>query len=412
MRSEKLMLPNSTGQQLAARLDLPVDGKPIAYALFAHCFTCTKNLRAVTNISRALTQEGFGVLRFDFTGLGESEGDFADTNFSSNVDDLVEAANFLGEAYMAPQLLVGHSLGGAAVLQAAAQIPASAAVVTIGAPASPEHVKHTFMDSLATIAEKGEATVKLAGRPFTIKKQFLDDLAANKMQDTIRNLKRPLLVMHAPLDNTVGIDNAAEIFTAAKHPKSFISLDDADHLLTAAADSRYVGSTIAAWVQKYIARPDESDRFPTAQEDRVVVRTEDSYTSQVLASGHGLLLDEPLAVGGNNLGPTPYDYLLAALGGCTGITLRMYADRKGWPLDAVEVHLRHAKIHAQDCESCENADGRIDQITRELKLEGDLQPEERQRLMEIAEKCPVHRTLHNEINVVTDLISAADAAVD
>lgn len=403
MRSEKLTIPNAAGRRLGARLDLPVDGNPIAYALFAHCFTCTKNLRAVTNISRALTQQGFGVLRFDFTGLGESDGDFADTNFSSNVADLVAAADHLAQVYAAPKLLIGHSLGGAAVLQAAHQIPASEAVVTIGAPANPEHVKQNFVDSLETIEATGKATVQLAGRPFTIKKQFLDDLEAHKMQETVRRLKRALLVLHSPFDTTVGIENAAEIFTAAKHPKSFITLDQADHLLRDQADSRYVGNLIGTWVQKYIARPDDSATLPTPHEDRVVVRTEESYTSQVLASGHGLLLDEPLAVGGNNLGPTPYDYLLAGLGGCTGITLRMYADRKGWPLEAVEVRLRHAKIHAQDCETCEAADGKIDQITRDIKLEGDLSAEQQARLIEIAEKCPVHRTLHNEINVVTNL---------
>lgn len=406
MRSKTLTFPNRTGQLLAARLDLPVDGKPIAYALFAHCFTCTKNLRAVTNISRALTQEGFAVLRFDFTGLGESEGDFADTNFSSNVADLVAAANYLTETAAAPQLLIGHSLGGAAVLQAASQIPASEAVVTIGAPANPLHVKQTFQESVETIEMTGEATVQLAGRSFRIKKQFLDDLEATKMQSTIHNLKRALLVMHAPLDNTVGIDNAAEIFAAAKHPKSFVTLDQADHLLMEPADSRYAGAMIAAWVQKYITRTNEATPLPTQQEDRVVVRTEESYTSQVLANGHGLLLDEPVALGGNNLGPTPYDYLLAGLGGCTGITLRMYADRKGWPLDAVEVHLRHAKIHAKDCAECESIEGKVDQLERDVKLEGALTEEQRARLLEIAEKCPVHRTLHNEIHVVTRLLDS------
>jgi len=403
VRSEKLMLPNATGQQLAARLDLPVDGQPIAYALFAHCFTCTKNLRAVTNISRALTQQGIGVLRFDFTGLGESEGDFADTNFSSNVADLVAAAEYLAEHFAAPNLLVGHSLGGAAVLQAASQLPAVTAVVTIGAPSNPSHVKETFVDAIETIEAKGEATVQLAGRPFTIKKQFLDDLDSSKMQETIRTLQRALLVMHSPLDNTVGVENAADIFTAAKHPKSFVSLDHADHLLSNGADSLYVGSMIAAWVQRYISRA-ETAQEPDPTVDRVVVRTEHSYTSQVLASGHGLLLDEPIAVGGNNLGPTPYDYLLAGLGGCTGITLRMYADRKGWPLDAVEVHLRHDQIHAADCEACESATGKIDRIEREIKLEGALSEEQQTRLLEIAEKCPVHRTLHNEIHVATALV--------
>jgi alpha/beta superfamily hydrolase len=252
MPTRKITVTNQTGQHLAARLDLPSDATPPVFGLFAHCFTCSKNLLAVTTISRALTNAGIGVLRFDFTGLGESEGDFADTNFSSNVDDLVAAADVLERVYAAPQLLVGHSLGGPAVLHAAARLPATRAVVTIGAPCDPSHVRKLLSSAEATIEAEGAAAVTLAGRTFTIKKQFLDDLETARMTATIRSLRVALLICHAPLDATVGIANAAHIFAEAHHPKSFLSLDQADHLLSNASDSRYVGAMIAAWASKYL----------------------------------------------------------------------------------------------------------------------------------------------------------------
>jgi alpha/beta superfamily hydrolase len=252
MQFNKIHFTNEAGQRLAARIDLPDNSRPVAYALFAHCFTCSKNLKAATHISRALTAEGIAVFRFDFTGLGESEGDFGDTNFSSNVEDLVTAAHFMTENYQGPKILIGHSLGGAAVLQAAARIPSSTAVITIAAPADPNHVSLALGDSKEMIERRGEAKVDLAGRTFKIKKQFLDDLESISMQQTIQNLKRALLIFHAPNDGVVGIDNAARIFKAARHPKSFISLDKADHLLMNPRDSRYVGSLIAIWASKYI----------------------------------------------------------------------------------------------------------------------------------------------------------------
>jgi uncharacterized OsmC-like protein/alpha/beta superfamily hydrolase len=399
MRSQKLTFHNADGMELAAHLDLPVDGRPRAYALFAHCFTCSKNLRAVGNIARALTQDRIAVLRFDFTGLGESEGDFADTNFSSNVADLVAAAQFLEAEYSAPKLLIGHSLGGAAVLQAAHSIPSVAAVVTIGAPADPGHVAHLLESSREEIEREGKAVVKLAGRGFTIKKQFLDDLEASRMQDTIRTLKRALLVCHAPLDNTVGVDNAREIYLAARHPKSFLSLDTADHLLSSPEDSLYAGRAIAAWASRYVGTllPEEG-RALVPDEDRVVARTgREHYTTEIVAGGHGLLADEPIAVGGADRGPSPYDLLLAGLGSCTSITLRMYADRKEWPLEEIRVHLTHDKVHAQDCAHCETREGKLTRIQREVELIGPLSTEQRERLLEIANKCPVHRTLHEEI---------------
>ncbi len=405
MRSEEISFPGAGGDKLAARLDLPVDSKPIAYALFAHCFTCGKNLAAADNISRALTGQRIGVLRFDFTGLGESAGEFADTNLSSNAADLVAAAHFLQTEYNAPAILIGHSLGGAAVLQAAGQIASVKAVVTINAPADPVHVVRLLGSAQAEIAAKGEAQVTLAGRTFTIKRQFLDDLAEAKMEATIRNLRKPLLVCHAPLDNIVGVDNAAAIFQAARHPKSYLSLDRADHLLSTAEDSLYVGTVAAAWVRKYVGGLQADAAKPALSAGaQVVVRTErEHYPTEILANGHPLLADEPVAAGGTDTGPTPYDLLLAGLGACTSITLRMYADRKGWPLEAVVVHLNHSKIHAEECEECESPSGKIDRIEREVELIGALDEEQRQRLLEIADKCPVHRTLHSEISVKTRL---------
>ena len=405
MPVQTLSFPSDQGDLLAARLSLPPDGRPVAYALFAHCFTCNRNLNAVRRISQEMSDHGLAVLQFDFTGLGDSEGDFSDTGFSSNVDDLVAAARYLASRHEAPQVLIGHSLGGAAVLNAAESIPSCKAVVTIGAPADPKHVVHLIGDARETIEQTGQATVTLAGRSFLIRKQFLEDLEETRMEETIRGLRRALLVCHSPIDQTVGIENAARIFQAAMHPKSFLSLDKADHLLSNEADAFYVGRAAAAWATRYLDAPAAAgDDGPDSAGSQVVVRTgREHYYTEVVASGHRLTVDEPESVGGTDRGGTPYDLLLGALGSCTSITLRMYADRKAWPLEEIVVRLSHAKIHASHCETCETAEGKVDRIEREIELIGELSREQRARLLEIADRCPVHRTLHSEILVETRL---------
>jgi uncharacterized OsmC-like protein/alpha/beta superfamily hydrolase len=405
MQLKKLEFKNKDGHTLSARLDLPVGGKPAAFALFAHCFTCSKNTKAIAHISRALTREGIAVLRFDFTGLGESEGNFSDTNFSSNVDDLITAADFLKSDYQAPQILIGHSLGGAAVIQAAGRIPSSKAVATIAAPADPRHLTHALGSAIQTIKRQGEAEVSLAGRTFKLKKQFLDDLQFVNMKETLKNLSKALLVLHSPIDETVAIENAAQIFQAARHPKSFISLDKSDHLLSNSQDSLYAGSVIAAWALKYIGAAQQQGKPKNKTADNQVITQigKSGLVTDIMADGHSLVADEPVSSGGSDLGPTPYDYLMAGLGACTAMTLRLYADRKDWPLDSVTVRLNHQKIHAEDCETCETKEGRLDQIARQIELTGALDDQQKNRLLQIANRCPVHRTLKSEIIIKTEL---------
>jgi len=398
---EKLSFENREGEKLAALLERP-SIRPAAYALFAHCFTCSKDIAAASRISRALAAHGIAVLRFDFTGLGNSEGDFANTNFSSNISDLVCAADHLRSTFEAPSLLVGHSLGGAAVLAAAGEIEEAKAVVTIGAPADPGHVSHLFESSRSEIEAKGSAVVNLAGRQFEIKKQFLEDIAAQSLEDRIKKLRKALLIFHSPVDEIVGIDNASAIFQAALHPKSFISLDKADHLLSRKIDSEYVAATISAWAGRYVLSADSkaADERPKVADGEVLVMEDDrAFAQDVFTDRHHLRADEPAGYGGTDSGPSPYEYLLAGLGACTAMTVRMYAKHKSLALDRVSVTLRHDKIHAEDCQDCETREGRVDRIEREIKLQGELSKDERKRLMEIADRCPVHRTLHSEIEI-------------
>ncbi|MDR3568272.1 MAG: bifunctional alpha/beta hydrolase/OsmC family protein [Syntrophobacteraceae bacterium] len=406
MQFKKLYFENRDGKRLAARLDLPLDEKPRAFALFAHCFTCTKNFNAAVNINRALGVNGIAVLRFDFTGLGESEGDFADTNFSTNVEDLVSAAQFLEQTYEAPRLLIGHSLGGAAVIQAAGKIDSVEAVATIAAPAELTGL-FRFVDSasLEELENRGETSIAIEGKNFKIRKQFLDSLGQENMNESIRNLRRPLLVFHSPVDRIVSIDNAAKIFTAARHPKSFISLDKADHLLSRREDSLYTGQVLAAWAAKYLDTVGSGFSVPpTPGDNRVTAYTgKTGFRTEIVANGHRLVADEPISAGGENLGPSPYDLLGAALGACTAMTLRMYADRRGLALDGALIRVTHSKIYARDCQDCEDPGSRIDYIEREIELSGDLDRPARQRLLEIAGRCPVHRTLESGSKIVSKL---------
>ncbi len=406
--SEKINFSGALGDELAARLDVP-DGKIKAYALFAHCFTCTKDIFAASRIAEGLTTHGIAVLRFDFTGLGASEGEFANTNFTSNVGDLVAAGDYMRDQLSAPQILIGHSLGGAAVLAAAAKIDEVEAVCTIGAPSDPGHVANNFADDIKKIDAEGEAEVTLVGRPFRIKKQFLDDIRGQKLMDSVAHLGRALLIFHSPVDNIVGIDNAQDIYINARHPKSFVSLDDADHLLSKREDAVYCANVIAAWAARYIGNSSDSKTIASlnAPKDAVVVEEsgKGKFANAVLVGGrHLMTADEPLSVGGNDSGPSPYDYLLTALGSCKSMTMRMYADRKGWPLDRAKVTLRHDKIHAEDCETCETRDGNIDRIETEISLQGDLSDEQRQKIFEIAERCPVHQTITHEISLTAKLV--------
>jgi uncharacterized OsmC-like protein/fermentation-respiration switch protein FrsA (DUF1100 family) len=398
--SQRFQFQGSEAQQLAAALDLP-EGEPIAYALFAHCFTCGKDVLAASRIALALAAKGIAVLRFDFTGLGSSEGDFANSTFSSNVADLVHAADHLRATRKAPAILIGHSLGGAAILAAAAQIPDAKAVVTIAAPADPAHVTGLFAEHIDDIRKQGKVEVSLAGRPFHIKREFLDDIAEHNLMADVASLHKALLIMHAPTDDTVGIDNATKIFVAAKHPKSFVSLAGADHLLTQRRDAVYVADVIAAWAERYLDPVAAAD-LGELPRNVVVQETRASKLQQTVSVGpHHLLADEPVAAGGEDTGPGPYDYLLAGLGACTSMTMRLYADRKSLPLERVTVTLKHSKIHAEDCAECETKSGMLDQIDRVIHMEGALDAEQRKRLMEIADKCPVHRTLTSEIHIAT-----------
>jgi putative redox protein len=401
MSAYKVRFEGGDGSELVGMVHQPA-GPFRAWALFAHCFTCSKDLKAANVIAEELASRGLAVLRFDFTGLGESSGEFAEQTFSHNIGDLVAAADFLRRDHQAPRILIGHSLGGAAVLAAAEQIPESLAVATIGAPADPEHVAHLLADVREEIEARGEAEVVIGGRNFCIKRDFLDDLARTSLRERMKSLGRALLIAHSPIDNVVGIENARLLYDAAKHPKSFLTLDKADHLLSRRADARYVAQVLSAWVERYL--PEMPEHSGSGEADVVVRGGPYGFANHVVAGKHHLRADEPDSIpGGTDSGPSPYQFLSAALGSCTAMTLRMYADRKKWPLAGVTVTLDHDKIHAEDCASCESKRGKVDRIRRVIVLEGDLDEEQRHRLLEIADRCPVHRTLHSEVLVESEL---------
>ncbi len=404
---QKITFTGSKGESLAARMDMPA-GLIRATAIFAHCFTCSKDILAAKRIAGELSTRGIAVLRFDFTGLGASDGDFANTNFSSNIGDLVRAADFLRQNYEAPSILVGHSLGGAAVLCAAGGIPEVKAVATIGAPADADHVIQNFGASLDEIERDGEATVTLAGRPFKIQKQFLEDLRTQSVEQHIGKLKRALMVLHSPIDQTVGIENAGKIFAAAKHPKSFVSLDTADHLLSNPQDAGYAAEVISAWAGRFIAADQPVATSPDLEGVLVAETGEGKFQNFVRSGNHRLLTDEPTSVGGLDSGPSPYDFLAAALGACTSMTLRMYATFKKLDIGPISVTVLHEKLHAADCEACaeelKSTSGKIDQFERRISIGGGVDAELEKKLLEIADKCPVHKTLEGKAGIVTRIV--------
>ena len=393
MTTQVFDFTGARGLRLSGRLDLP-EGPVRAYALFAHGFTLTKNSLAATHIARALNARGVGVLRFDFAGLGQSEGDFADSTFSGDVADLVEAARAMQAAGVAPCLLIGHSLGGAAVLAAAPDLPKVKAVVTIGAPFDVSHVTNQFGPALQTILDQGEARVMLDGRPFTVRRGFVDDLRTHDLGARIAQLRRPLLVLHAPLDDVVGADHASRIFLAARHPKSFVSLDDAGHLLNRPTDAIYTADVIAAWAERYVRSLTPSEAAQGEIEPGVSVRETRAgrFQVEVKVGAARFLADEPLDVGGLGSGPSPFELVAAGLGACTAMTLRMYADQKAWPLSRVSVAVAHDKVAGATPP---------DRFERVVTLDGDLDETQLTRLMQIADRCPVHRMLEPGARIET-----------
>lgn len=405
MKSTRLHIKNKNGLQLQAYLELPANQKPNYFAIFAHCFTCSSTLTALKNISRSLTTHGFGVLRFDFTGLGRSEGEFADSHFSANVDDLIAVNNYLTENYSAPSLLVGHSLGGAAVIVAASKLANIIAVATIGAPSTASHVTHLFTHDVSSIPEKGNVEVNIGGRPFKINKEFAEDFSKTDLPKITKELRKPILILHSPIDTIVGVDNAQELYLNAHHPKSFVSLDQADHLLTNPTDSIYAGNVIGTWVQRYF-EPKENEMLSTEGEQLVghLNLLEDNFTTTIQTKKHTLIADEPEDIG-DDFGPSPYDFLSAGLAACTVMTLKMYAQRKKWDLQEVFAYITYAKKHSADLMLDVDKPTKYDHLSKKLKFVGNLDDKQKQRLKEIASKCPVHRTLQSDIIIDTVLVN-------
>jgi uncharacterized OsmC-like protein/esterase/lipase len=405
MKTTKLEITNKKGLKLQGYLEFPANQKPNNFAIFAHCFSCNSNFKATKNISRALTNHGFGVLRFDFTGLGKSEGEFADSYFSANVEDLIDVHNYLETHYKAPSLLIGHSLGGAAVIVAASKLENIKAVATIGAPATVGHVTHLFSHEPEDISEKGAIKVNIGGRPFKINEDFVADFSKTDLPKIIKELRKPILVMHAPFDKIVGIENAHEIYHNAHHPKSFVSLDDADHLLTKASDSIYVGNMIGTWAERYF-EPEENSMISSEGEQLVAHLNilEDNFTTSIQTKKHSFIADEPENVGGDNFGPSPYDFLSAGLAACTVMTLKLYTERKKWDLQEVFVYITYSKKHRDDLDIDADKPTRFDHLQKKLKFIGNLDEKQKQRLKEIAAKCPVHKTLQSKIIIETAIV--------
>jgi len=403
MPAKKVEFTNKKGLKLAGKIEFPLTKKPEAFAIFAHVFTGSKNLASARHISRALTLNGFAVLRFDFAGLGDSEGDFSNTNFTSNVNDILSAAQFLEENFEAPKIIVGHSLGGAASVFAAKELDSIQAVATIGTPSEPEHVTHLFNCKMEDIEKYGEAVVEVGGRPFTIKKQFIEDLRSKNMFTLVKDLRKAILILHSPQDRVVEINHAAKIYQAAHHPKSFVTLDHADHMLMNKDDAFYTGNVISSWVKRYI----DINKSPSLSTTKQVVAQlgADGYTTRIMAGKHGLLADESEALGGNDFGPSPYELLNSALAACTAMTLQMYARRKKWDLQDVKVHISFNRSYKEDCASCSEEERRLEHFDKHIELIGDLTAEQHARLLEIAERCPVHRTLSADPSFSQTLVS-------
>jgi len=404
MKNTKLEIINKKGYKLQSYLELPANQKPSYYAIFAHCFSCSSSFSAVRNITRSLTNFGFGVVRFDFTGLGRSEGEFAESYFSANVDDLLAVNDFMKMNYDAPSLLIGHSLGGAAVIVAASKLDNIKAVATIGAPSTVGHVTHLFSHNISEIKEKGEVEVHIGGRPFKINEEFVNDFSKTDLPKTIKKLRKPILVMHAPTDTIVGIENAREIYNNAKHPKSFISLDNADHLLSNSRDSNYVGRMIGVWVERYFELQD-NEMLSTDGEQLVAHLNlkEDNFTTSIQTSKHNFIADEPESIGGDDFGPSPYDLLSAGLAACTVMTLKLYAERKKWDLQEVYAYVTYSKKHSDDLMIDAETPTHFDHISKRLRFVGNLDKKQKQRLKDIASKCPVHRTLQSQVIIDTEV---------
>ncbi|WP_298237765.1 bifunctional alpha/beta hydrolase/OsmC family protein [uncultured Algibacter sp.] len=406
MNRERLSIQNKKGHKLQAYLELPADQKPHYFAIFAHCFTCNSNLSAVKNISRSLTSHGFGVVRFDFTGLGKSEGEFAESYFSANVDDLIAVNDYITKQYKAPGLLVGHSLGGAAVIVAASKLENIKAVATVGAPSTVNHVTHLFSHGIEEVKEKGEVEVNIGGRPFKIDNRFVEDFDKINLPEITKNLRKPLLIMHAPFDGVVGINNAHELYHNAHHPKSFISLDNADHLLSNSNDSKYVGNIIGAWADRYFMPLDNTMLDPKGEQLVAHLNlVEDNFTTSIQTKKHNFIADEPASIGGDDFGPSPYDFLSAGLAACTVMTLKMYAERKKWDLQEVYVYITYSKKHSDDLMLDLEKPKRIDHLQKRLKFIGNLDEIQKVKLKEIASKCSVHRTLMSDTLIETEVIN-------